>query len=121
MLSYLGLKGRSKELIWGVKGFVFKEFKFEEERNRKPVLQHPFQSWNLSIHFQSVNQVLISEVHVPSRSIPRRDNRKRNLLELSCEDGDSNLRHVPGSHTALCSSEQGQQPPALLRKHYDEG
>lgn len=37
MLSYLGLKGRSKELIWGVKGFVFKEFKFEEERNRKPL------------------------------------------------------------------------------------
>lgn len=38
MLSYLGLKGRSKELIWRAKGFVFKEFKFEEERNGKPVL-----------------------------------------------------------------------------------
>lgn len=38
MLSYLGLKGRSKELIWRAKGFAFKEFKFEEERNGKPVL-----------------------------------------------------------------------------------
>lgn len=44
MLSYLGLKGRSKELIWGVRGFGFEEFKFEAERNRKPILQHPFRA-----------------------------------------------------------------------------
>lgn len=42
MLSYLGLKGKSKELIWEVKGFVFKEFKFKEERNRKPLYNIPF-------------------------------------------------------------------------------
>lgn len=44
MLSYLGLKGRSKELIWGAKGFVFKEFKFKEERNRKPLYSIPFRA-----------------------------------------------------------------------------
>lgn len=44
MLSYLRLKGRSKELIWGAKGFAFKEFKFEEERNRKPLYSIPFRA-----------------------------------------------------------------------------
>lgn len=44
MLSYLGLKGRSKELIWGAKGFVYKEFKFEEERNRKPLYSISFRA-----------------------------------------------------------------------------
>lgn len=89
MLSYLGLKGRSKELIWGVRGFGFEEFKFEAERNRKPA---SLQSWNLSIHSQPVNQVLIPEDLTPNSSIPNRANQKGTLPELSPEEEDTETK-----------------------------
>lgn len=115
MLSYLGLKGRSKELIWRAKGFAFKEFKFEEERNGKPVLQHPFQSWNLSIHFSQLTKSLSLR---NSRQVEASQGKPTGSgTYWSSALRDSNLWHVTGSHIASCSSEQGQQPVAQLTKY----